>query len=537
MTGRATVAGSLWHRFWHRWRDEVRAVLSAPGRRIDPGPRVRTLDRHGPLPIPVGSGSVLGVVEDDPRREELAACAGFWGAPVDGFGSGRARPWALVAGSAGPLGSTEGLVDHVRRGGTALLLVDDAESLRRCSERFAIGFPGLGRAPAPMRGPHFPADRADFAAELAGSRLDVPCGRTWLRTDPGWHPLVLGTTGLDRLPVAVDRLVGDGRLVVSVLPTAVRPSLKDALGDERGAGLLLVHMLLRRLAGDTIWHPPARLANLTLDGPALRTGRLGLRYDRLTAAASEHGLHVTVAAIPDELDLAQPRVVGILRDHPHAISACLLEQGAMDGAASAAARFAKERGLALDPVLVLPRGPLAPEAMAGLWRLGPIACSISRQHRPAGPEVGDAGLGLRPADLSQSGFPVLWRRSIGDEGYLLDAFFGAPSLFSCRPRDLMPGFEALADLGARVAAGVGDVRWGGLGHIARHAYLQRRDPDRGWRVLMTGNEACLHNPDPDRPRIYVVERPCLPPSWRVEALVTVPAGGSAVVRIEPPSSH
>lgn len=179
---------------------------------------------------------MLGVVEDDPHRGDLAACARFWGLGADTFGSGRTRPWALVAGSADRLASADGLVDHVHGGGTALFLVDGAESLRRCSERFAIGFPGLGRAPAPMRGPHFPADRADIAFEPAGSRLDAPCGRTWLKTDPGWHPLTLGTTGPDRLPVAVDRLVGDGRVVVSVLPTAGRPSISDAFAASGGRG-------------------------------------------------------------------------------------------------------------------------------------------------------------------------------------------------------------------------------------------------------------------------------------------------------------
>lgn len=243
-------------------------------------------------------------------------------------------------------------------------------------------------------------------------------------------------------------------------------------------------------------------------------------------------MHVTIAARADELDLAQPRVVGILRDHPDAISACLLGRRSLERGASGSNRLAGERDLALDPVMVLPRGPLPSAAMADLWGLGPIAPCASREHRPAAFEAGSTDLGLRPADLSWSGFPLLRRRSIGEDGYLLDAFFGAPALFSCRPRDLMPGFEALADLGARVAAGPGDVRWARLGHVARHAYLQRRDPDRGWRVLMTGNEACLHNPDPDRPRIYVVERPCLPRPWKIVSPVTLPAQTSTLVRVE-----
>jgi hypothetical protein len=90
----------------------------------------------------------------------------------------------------------------------------------------------------------------------------------------------------------------------------------------------------------------------------------------------------------------------------------------------------------------------------------------------------------------------------------------------------------------------GEVRWRSLDEVARHAYLQRRDPDGCWRVLMTASEACLHNPD-DTPRQVAVERPHRPPGAvaQVEGglldgdaaggclAVTVPPRATATVRL------
>ena len=73
----------------------------------------------------------------------------------------------------------------------------------------------------------------------------------------------------------------------------------------------------------------------------------------------------------------------------------------------------------------------------------------------------------------------------------------------------------------------------------------------GWEVLMTGDEACLHNPDPTA-RTYLVRRPHLPAGsrWQAdgdlvesegEVRVTVPAASTVTVRSiagrELPSRH
>src|SRR5205085_11621612 len=153
-----------------------------------------------------------------------------------------------------------------------------------------------------------------------------------------------------------------------------------------------------------------------------------------------------------------------------------------------------------------------------------------------------ADLGLRPADLAWEGFPLLWRRRLADAGWPLDPLLGRPLLLFAHRRPLGRDFAPLVERARMVNRMTrGGAIWRGLDEVARHAYLQREDPVSGWQVLMTANEACLHNPDPE-PRSYTVTRPRLPEGSVVEVdgqahdtagpiTVTVPAGATAVVRV------
>ena len=195
--------------------------------------------------------------------------------------------------------------------------------------------------------------------------------------------------------------------------------------------------------------------------------------------------------------------------------------------------------------MVFPHG-LGPAAiLADLHELGFVAsCNLDNRY-PLEASVPDDGyLGLRPADTAWSGFPLLWRREISDPGYPLDLFMGRPALTFEHRRplghDFLP-FARRADEIRRLTGG--QVAWRSLDEVARHAYLQRREPRRGWEVLMTSNEVCLHNPDAF-PRGYAVWRPDLAasdafqrddgPASRIHPFnVEVPAGGTAVVRVLP----
>jgi hypothetical protein len=122
---------------------------------------------------------------------------------------------------------------------------------------------------------------------------------------------------------------------------------------------------------------------------------------------------------------------------------------------------------------------------------------------------------------------------------------GRPAILFCHPAALRAGASAAVRQAVAAVNQAGDhVRWCGIEQVARHAYLQRRKQGRHWEVLMTGNEACLHNPDPE-PRTFQLTRPRRPYGALLEVngepgrdadqiLVRVAAGQTATVRLVHP---
>jgi hypothetical protein len=149
---------------------------------------------------------------------------------------------------------------------------------------------------------------------------------------------------------------------------------------------------------------------------------------------------------------------------------------------------------------------------------------------------------MRPADVAWDGFPLLWRRPLDDETFAFDLFIGRPVLHFTHRRQAGADFAPLRELAGRInQVSVDQVRWRGLEEIARHAYVQRRDPEGNrWEVLMTTNLACLHNDDRETRR-YRVCRPQLPASTRLavgkiaaqglELEVEVPPGETVLVQL------
>jgi O-antigen/teichoic acid export membrane protein/glycosyltransferase involved in cell wall biosynthesis len=458
-----------------------------------------------------------------------------------------------------------GLVAFLQRGGT--LYVDGLRppavpALVELGQRLGLTVPELATSTAADL--LFPTEAGDTIRELCGAKL---LGTAWsfgLRAGPGWRTLACGAE--DRLPLAVEGSVGMGRLVLSTVPAELPQPLWRVLASSRAATALLPMMLLRRLYGRAAWHPPLAVANFSIDDPALRRDRIGLRLDLLLTQAREHRFHVTVATVPRELPLADPAVVTLLRRHPELISACYhgcdhdgyefylpearraryparslaRQRLALRRAVNNGLRFSERYGVHLDRVMVFPYG-VGPAAIFGdLRRLGFIAtCNLHDKFPLGAPIPDDPELGLRPADLAWEGYPLLWRRGLRDHGFLIDLCLGRPVLGFGHLRGLGQAFQDLVGWAEAVNRAAAPT-WMSLDEVARHAYLQRLGP-RGWEVLMTADEACLHNPD-SSPRTFIVRRPYLPPTAVLEVdgvrrqgqepvEVTVPASGTAVVRL------
>ena len=486
-------------------------------------------------------------------RSALAATADFLGlrvsrsngqSAVDLLKRATGGRWKLLAGRLDspahlPDDAKRSLTTFVNRGGTLYLdslTAGSADTLRELGNELGFAAPEI-RTTSPALDLHLAGNQAWFARELAGATLHTEGSGYTLEARSEWDVLAHVPSGTDRLPAVVQRQVGLGRVVLSVLPDPVCDRLTDTVKSDQIGAAVVALLLLRQTYGHACWHPPAYLANFTIDDPALRQGMLGLPYDILAAQARDHGFHVTIATVPRELHLADEAVIARLREQGDLMSACyhgcdhrvyefyrthgsrtlyaprpLEEQRrALWRAVEHGRRFTGAHHYELDRVMVFPYGVGPASIFPDMHRLGFLAtCNYGDKFPLEAAIPTDDHLGLRPADLGWEGFPLLWRRGLRDQGYLLDLLLGRPILIFAHRRDLGRDFKPFVQRARSInRAARGAVQWRSLDEVARHAYLQRHDPRSGWEVMMTSNEACLHNPDP-APRTYTVKRPNAP---------------------------
>lgn len=516
----------------------------------------------------------------------LAECARFYGLAPEQAPAKNAEAlveratregWPLLGGTpeavtAMPERSMGRLREFLGRGGTFLLGGIGPASNRALAgigQSLGIRLPDcreLSSAGAAV----FSARRPDFAQEFAGTRIEGIDSRYYFARIDGGETLASLVRDGESYSAVVEFQVAAGRMILSAGTQEIRFPLCDSYGPRRALSVLPLMMLIRHLYGTTAWHVPVRLANFTIDDPALRNGLLGLDYRQALAQASDHNFHLTIATIPRDLNLAERDVVQLLRQHPSRLSACyhgnnhdgyefylpqarrlrwrsrqLAEQErALREAAERGDRFAQRTGYQLERVMIFPHGIGPVALLPRLAEAGFVAtCNACDRYPLEAPSPKDFDAGMRPADLEWAGFPLIWRRPLADRTFTFDLFVGRPVIaFAHRGevgRQLLPFVERASQVNAMAD---GKVLWCGLEEIARHCYVQRLDPQDGWQVQMMADEICLHNPD-STTRLYRVQRPYRPAGSLLAAdgvagegdlQVAVGAGTTATVRLSRP---
>ena len=497
------------------------------------------------LSVHYADGGDLGRMFEEARRHAWPVVA------VDLRSADRAASrWVRAAAAYVEAGGTL-FLDRVAPGDVAL------EELAAAMGKEVPSAVALGEEPTDVL---FETARTPLAGPMAGVTMRGHQGGVGIAGGDASDPIAWLRSGEARYLAVTQLHHGRGRIVLSV-GARTAATLADALAPPRPLAILPLMMVLRDAYEEFAWRAPRSMATFVIDDPALRGGRLGLDYDRALGQAREYGFHVAVATIPRELEVADPRVVDLLRVSGEWLSACyhgsdhsgyeffLAEGGRMryrtrplavqvaslERAVERGERFARGAGLALDRVMVFPHGVATAGLLPALQRLGFVAACNYDDRYPLGSEVpSDYDLGLRAADLGWNGFPLIWRRGLPDHLFPLDLFLGRPAITFGHPRALGSGLVPFVDRAAEIRR-LGDVRWTSLEDIARHSYLERFDPSPdgrgGWKALMLANEICLHNAGPVA-RAFEVERPHMPPGFGLEpAAVSVPPGGSRVVRL------
>jgi hypothetical protein len=582
------AAAIAWRWIW-AIEDRLRGLVWGEERGFDLRPRPASVvsvltphlagSRSGPVRMP--RSSCLGMVaapDAERSRAVLEEVGHFYGLDVYRAAPEYATPvidcavrerWPLLGVSLEGLEAVPApwhalLRAYVSRGGTLLLNGITTESdgcLSALAELFEVSFPMARRRDAAGGEVLFSARDLTFAGELAGVGFGL--------TDCDEAETLVSIRDLARTIPAVSQLrIGQGTVVLCAGTQRVK-RLADAVVQLQFLAMLPAMMLVRQVYGDAAWRAPMAFANFIVDDPALRIGSLGLDYGRVLALAREHDFHLTVATIPRELDVAESAVVDLLARNGRFLSACYhgsdhsgyefylpsakesrhrarslsSQRAALQRAVARGETFAERTGLALDRVMVFPHGVGPPEIFRALQTAGFIAsCNYDDRYPLGSPPPEDFDLGMRPADLAWHGFPLIWRRGLPDHMFHLDLFLGRPAItFGHAVKlgaDLAPFVRRAEELHR---LGGPEVKWAGLEDIARHCYLQRHDPARGWQVSMFSNEICLHNPE-SRPRTYQVERASLPAGCGLVAdgphdasngrlMLTVPPDGARVIRL------
>ena len=575
------LATAFRHRVW-RYEESLRSALGHDemgfSRRPTPTASmalVRPRQRDSGSAQPASPSTLRAGLIGRNERSALAVAAAHFGVELHAADSAAAsvtvavatrERWPLLAVSARPgtINGSSDLEAYLRTGGTlsiSELTAADDDWLQSIGQMIGVTLPRCRTLVSPATHLTFSAARPDLTAELAGLRIDNDEGTWFLESAPNAEPLAWLESDGDSLAAVVEIPACGGRLVLGVGPRPPSGRLGDLFGPEHALSLLPTMMLVRRAYGLATWWRPIAMANFTIDDPALRQGLLGLDYPRALAASCQDNFHLTVATIPRELSLAEPKTIRLLAENHTRLSACYhgndhhgyeffasdnertrfrnrtirqQQAGAMQAVARGRA-FAAKTGHAIDRVMVFPHGVGAAVLLGELGRLGFLASANWIDRYPLGfaPPT-DPLLGMRPADIAWGGFPLLWRRGIDDQTFAFDLFAGRPALFFTHRQRAGANFEPLREVAARVnQVGNGEVRWRGLEEIARHAYVQRRRPGaQEWDVLMTSNLACLHNTS-DEPRRYRVLRPSLPDGTRLAAAGTAVLAESIDVEVAP----
>jgi hypothetical protein len=310
-------------------------------------------------------------------------------------------------------------------------------------------------------------------------------------------------------------------------------ALRDHLCAGCFMGLLPLVCFLGQLLGADGWTPPPLRASFVIDDPNLHWSSYGfLKYGELVAHAARHGYHVGFATIPLDGWLVNRRAAALVAENPAALSLLMhgndhvaRELGRLSTAAEAEAAIAqalrriavleRRSGIAVQRVMAPPHGACSEAALRAMFALGVEAACISRPYpwRDALPAP-TALAGWHPAELVAGGLPVLPRYPIGHprEDLALRALLGQPLILYGHHGDFAQGLDLFAQAAGDIN-GLGDVRWGPLGRIARGNYATRRVGEI-LHVRMYARRVELEVPVGVRALRIVAQTPYGGPAWR-----------------------
>lgn len=285
-------------------------------------------------------------------------------------------------------------------------------------------------------------------------------------------------------------------------------------------------LFLRQTFGDAAWHAPGDYANLTIDDPWLCESYGSLHFKAFLNEMEQADFHTTIAYIPWNYDRpSNPGVRELFRDRPDRFSLCVhgnnhdhrefYSYEEKPGAAWPARPLAQQEadirqglarieafeqasGLEVDRVMVFPHG-IAPDPTLELLKKYNFKATSNVGYVPLDTPVPDDPLfWLRTVtDRFGGGLPSLDRAepaNLSEADLAVDLFLDNPVLFVEHLPFFRDSLAAFNPFARRVNSIQPAVEWVGLGSLADHLYLLRREDDGTWTVRAFSPQIVLFNP-------------------------------------------
>ena len=327
---------------------------------------------------------------------------------------------------------------------------------------------------------------------------------------------------------------GHEALCVSAYPPAELregEALRDHLRSGCFMTLLPLLHFIGLLLGEQASTLPCLRASIVIDDPNLHWPTYGyLEYAELIDHACKHGYHVALATVPLDGWLVNRRAASLVRENPSAMSLLmhgndhvarelgrLNDHNAEPAIAQGLRRIAAlehRSGVMVDRVMAPPHGACSEPALRAMFRLGIEAACISRPYPWRDDLPAPTSLaGWRPAEMVAGGLPVLSRYalSLPREDLVFRALLGQPLILYGHHQDFSDGLDLLAQAAGEIN-GLGEVRWGSLGWIARGNYTTRRVGEI-LHVGMHSRRVSIDVPDGVRTLHVQVPEPFSGPAW------------------------
>jgi peptidoglycan/xylan/chitin deacetylase (PgdA/CDA1 family) len=371
------------------------------------------------------------------------------------------------------------------------------------------------------------AEPTDAGFELRGLRFDLGGGPS--------YGLEYSTSLPSRALAKIGPSEAEGRPALLRLdaPGGSRYFLSGGVGPDAGdwkfrrskfGEIVPMLILLREVGGDRCWHPPALLANLTIDDPRLIEPYGSLSYPGLLAEMRRERFHSTIGFIPWNYDRNSAEVVELVKANPDCFTIAVhgnnhdryeffrYETQAGDNQRpkplaaqafnlrQALARmevFRRRTALDFDRVMVFPHG-VCPAPTFGLLKQNGFWATSNYSNVPLGESPPpDAATALRAVNAEWHDFPALRRNypeNLSQEAIAVDLFLGNPVLFMAHQDLFFGGVDAFTAYACQLNVRQPAVQWMGLGEISRQLHLFRWLGESRCEVRLFSCHARIQNP-------------------------------------------